>query len=413
MPAGPLLRAFQHRNYRLFFGGQLVSLCGTWMQSVAQQWLVYRLTDSSLLLGLVGFCTQFPVFVFASYGGTLADRHSRRRLLVYTALGQMLLATALATLTLTGAVRVVHIFVLATALGCVNAVDIPVRQSFVVEMVGKKDLMNAIALNSSMVNGARIVGPAIAGILVASIGEGYCFLVNALTFLAVIFGLLAMRGLAALPAKPKGGTWAHVREGLGYVASTGPMRVLLLLMACSSMCGIPYAVLMPIFASKILHGGPRTLGLLMGSSGCGALLGALTLARRTHLVGLERWIGIGAASFGGSLLLFSQSRWMWLSMLLLVPTGYSMMVQLSATNTLLQAMVPDRLRGRVMAVYSMMFMGMAPIGSLLAGVLTRWLSAPTTVALGGAACIAGAMIYAARFPAHRAEAGQLLQAAQE
>jgi MFS family permease len=360
------LRALRHRNYRLFFGGQLVSLSGMWMQSVAQAWLIYRLTGSSVLLGLVSFSGQIPVFLLASFGGAFADRVERRPILVATQTAMMLLSFVLAVLTLTGAVAVWHIFVLAALSGVVNAFDIPARQSFVVDMVGKEDLVNAIALNSSMFNGARLIGPAVAGLLITAVGEGWCFLANALSYTAVIAGLLAMKVSVAARPRAVGSALEKIREGFVFVGRTGPVRALMLLLGLVSLMGMPYAVLMPIFADRILQGGPSGLGMLMGASGLGALMGAVALAARKGIHGLGRWVAFASAGFGAGLILFSMSRSFWLSALLLVPTGFSMMVQMASSNTLIQSMVPDGLRGRVMAVYSMMFMGMAPLGALLA-----------------------------------------------
>ncbi|MBV8265090.1 MAG: MFS transporter, partial [Planctomycetaceae bacterium] len=375
----PALRALASRNYRLFFAGQLVSLIGTWMQSVAQSWLVYRLSGSPVLLGLVSFAGQIPVFLLAPVGGSLADCRDRHRIIVTTQSASMALAMILAGLTLGGQVQIGHVFVLATLLGVVNAFDIPARQAFLVDMVGRDDLISAIALNSSMFNGARIVGPAMAGVLVAAVGEGWCFFANGLSYLAVLAGLLAMR-LEVRPRSPRAGSpLAHVVEGFGFVARTAPIRDLLGLLGLISLMGTPYAVLMPIFADQILHGGAKELGLLMGASGLGALLGALVLASRRGVRGLGRWVSRAAAGFGVSLIAFSLSRRFWLSEALLVPVGFSMMVEMAASNTLIQAMVPDRLRGRVMAVYSMMFMGMAPFGALLAGALAQRVGAPWTV----------------------------------
>jgi MFS family permease len=404
------LRAFRHRNYRLFFGGQLISLCGTWMQSVAQAWLVYRLTGSATLLGIVGFCGQIPVFLFASIGGTVADRFPRRRILIVTQTAAMLLAAVLATLTLAGRVQVWHVAAIASVLGLVNAFDIPARQAFVVEMVGRGDLVNAIALNSSMFNSARIIGPSVAGVLVATIGEGWCFLVNSLSYIAVIAGLSLMT-LTARPRAPLAGSaFARIAEGFSYVWSATPVRALLLLLGLVSLMGMPYAVLMPIFADKVLHGGPRALGMLMGAAGIGALTGALVLAARRGIHGLERWVALASGGFGVSLILFSLSRSFWLSAALLLPVGFSMIVEMASSNTLIQTMVQDKLRGRVMAVYSMMFMGMAPFGALIAGTLAQHLGAPNTVRIGGAVCIVGAMVFGSRLASLRHEARQMIVA---
>jgi MFS family permease len=315
-------------------------------------------------------------------------------------------------LSLTGQVQVWQVFALSALVGIVNAFDIPARQSFLVDMVGKPDLMNAIALNSSLVNGARIVGPSVAGVLVATVGEGWCFFLNGISYLAVLAGLLAMR-LEPRPHQVReGSALEHIIEGFAYVARTPPIRALLLLLGLVSLMGMPYSTLMPIFADRILQGGARGLGLLMGASGVGALIGALSLASRGGVRGLGRWVAWAAAGFGASLIAFAFSRMFWLSAALLVPVGFSMMVEMSASNTLIQAMVPDRLRGRVMAVYSMMFMGMAPFGSLLAGTLAQRLGAPATVAAGGAACIAGAAVFGLYLPSLRAE-GLRLVVAQE
>ncbi|MBI3670978.1 MAG: MFS transporter [Acidobacteria bacterium] len=403
-----VLRALRHRNFQLFLGGQLISLIGTWMQMVAQSWLVYRLTGSALLLGTVGFAGQIPVFLLAAAGGTVADRHNRHRVVIAAQASAMLLALVLAGLTLAGRVQVWQIVLLAALLGVVNAFDIPARQSFLVEIVGKEDLMNAIALNSSMFNGARVVGPAVAGLLVASIGEGWCFFANGMSYLAVIAGLLLMKLAPQRVADRNASPLDHIAEGFGFAWRTEPIRALLLLIGLVSMVGMPYTVLMPIFADQILHGGPRGLGLLMGATGVGALAGALVLAARAGLTGLGRWVVLSSAGFGASLILFSFSRWFWLSFVLLLPAGFAMMLEMAVSNTLIQAMVPDHLRGRVMAVYSMMFMGMAPMGALGAGVVAQKLGAPWTVAIGGAVCLVGAGIFARRLPGLRTQAQQLI-----
>jgi MFS family permease len=402
-------RALRHRNFQLFFSGQLISLIGTWMQSVAQSWLVYRLTGSALLLGSVGFASQVPVFLFAPLGGIAADRFNRRQIVIATQTAAMLLAAILAALTLFHKVQVWHVFVLASLLGVVNAFDIPGRQSFLVDMVGKEDLMNAIALNSSMFNGARVIGPAIAGILVAKIGEGWCFFANAVSYIAVIIGLLLMRVIS--PVRPAmASPLEHMMEGFRFVNQTAPIRALLLLLGLVSLVGMPYVVLMPIFADQILHGGARGLGILMGATGVGALLGALTLAFREGVKGLGRWVAWCCAGFGASLIIFALSRTFWVSVILLLPVGYCMMLQMACSNTLIQVMVPDALRGRVMAVYSMMFMGMAPIGALFGGALAERLGAPRTVAIGGLASVLGACWFGLHLPKIRVEARRLIVA---
>ena len=403
------LRALRHRNFQLFFSGQLISLIGTWMQSVAQAWLVYRLTGSSFLLGSVGFASQFPVFLVAPLGGIVADRRNRQRVVIGTQTASMILAFILAGLTLTRTVQVWHIFVLAALLGVVNAFDIPGRQAFLVDMVGKEDLMNAIALNSSMFNGARIIGPAIAGVLVAKIGEGWCFFSNGVSYIAVIIGLFLMR-VSPPTYRGQASPLAHIIEGFRFVRHTAPIRAILLLLGLVSFVAMPYTVLMPIFADRILHGGARALGILMGATGVGALLGALTLATKTDVRGLGRWVAYSCGGFGVSLILFAFSRNLWLSASLLLPVGFGMMLQMSSSNTLIQTMVPDHLRGRVMAVYSMMFMGMAPFGAFFAGALADRLGAPLTVTMGAVAAIGGAALFWLRLPGFRVEARRLIVA---
>jgi MFS family permease len=384
------MRALRHRNFRLFLFGQLFSLVGLWMQDVAQSWLVYRLTHSPLLLGLIGFAGQFPVFVLGLVGGVVADRFNRHRVMTLTQSLAMTQALILAFLTLGGWITVGEIFLLALFMGVVRAFDMPTRQSFVVEMVGREDLLSAIALNSSLFNSARIVGPAIAGILVASVGEGPCFLVNGLSYIAVLFGLLAMRVDPRATALSPASTMTHIREGLTYAFHTPSIRVLLLLIGGVSLLGMPYVVLMPVFAEKILHSGAQGFGLLMGASGVGAILGVLYLAWRGEAQGLGRAIPFAMARFGVGLILFSLSRSLWLSLLLLPIVGSGIMVHMTATNTLMQTLVPDHLRGRVMSLYSITFMGMAPLGSLMAGLLAHHLGVPATVALSGLICLVAA-----------------------
>jgi MFS family permease len=405
------LRSLEHRNFQLFFGGQLISLIGTWMQNVAQAWLVYKLTGSSLLLGSVGFASQFPVFLAAPLGGIVADRYNRHRVVIATQTASMILAFILAGLTIAQRITIPEIFILAAMLGIVNAFDIPGRQAFLVEMVGKEHLINAIALNSSMFNGARIIGPAIAGILVARIGEGWCFFANAVSYIAVIIGLLMMR-VQPRTHLPSGPALAHVIEGFRFVKNTAPIRALLLLLGLVSLVAMPYTVLMPIFADRILHGGARGLGILMGATGVGALLGALTLATRTGVYGLGRWVTFSCAGFAITLVAFALSRNFWLSTALLVPVGFCMMLQMSSSNTLIQAMVPDHLRGRVMSVYSMMFMGMAPFGALFGGAAADRLGAPVAVIMGAVAALGGAIIFGLRLPSMRGEARRLIIAQQ-
>lgn len=398
-----LARAFHHRNYRLFFAGQMISLIGTWMQTVAQSWLVYRLTGSAELLGLMGFASQGPVFLLATLGGVVADRFDRHRIMLMTQTGAMVLAAILAGLTLTERVEVWELFTLAALLGISNAFDVPARQAFIVEIVGHDDLPNAIALNSSLFNGARLFGPAIAGLLVAAGGEGWCFALNAVSYLAVIAGLLAMRRQRKPTPPSQGGVLAHIREGFSFVAGHAPIRVLMLLLGICSLMGISYTVLMPIFADRILGGGPAGLGMLMSASGLGAFAAAILLAARSNPEGLENWVAHGSVAFGLMLVLFSLSPWFWLSAAILVGAGFAFMVQMAATNTLIQTMVPDRYRGRTMALYSIMFIGMSPFGALLAGMLAGRIGAPPTVALGGLICAAAAILFHRHLPRLRAE----------
>ena len=408
----PLLRALRHRNYRLFISGQLISLIGTWMQSVGESWLVYRLTGSAVLLGVVAFANRVPVLLLSTVGGALADRYDRHRIVIATQIASMCLASLLAFLTLTGRVQVWHLMAIAASLGVVNAFDIPGRQSFVVQLVSREDLPNAIALNSSVFNGARVVGPAVAGVLVASVGEGWCFFANAVSYVAVIAGLLLMRVSPPRREPRQISALAHLAEGFRFVWGSRPIRTLLLLIGLVSLMGTPYSVLMPIIADQRFHAGARGMGILMGAAGVGALIGALSLARRTTLKGYGRSVAAAATGLGVALVAFSAARQLWLAILLLVPVGYAMMTQMAATNTLIQSMVPDALRGRVMALYSMMFMGMAPVGALLAGTLAEHLGAAVTVALGGGFCIAGGLFLFWQLPSIRGEARRLIEAQQ-
>ena len=404
------LRSLGHKNYRLFYGGQLISLTGTWMQIVAQSWLVYRLTGSAATLGFVAFAGQIPGFVLAPLGGAVADSFSRHRILITTQAFAMLLAFALAFLTLTGSVAVWHVYTLAALLGVVNAFDIPSRQAFVADLVARDDLVNAIALNSSMINGARLVGPAMAGLLVASIGEGWCFFVNAVSYIAVIAGLLRMRVERQQTAAGRRSPVRRVVEGFSFVGRTAPIRALIILLGLVSLFGMPYTVLMPVFADRILHVGAGGLGILLGAAGVGALGAALMLVARRGVRGMGRWVAFSSALFGVSLMVFSRLEDFRLAVVVLVVVGFSMIIQISSSNTLIQAMVPDALRGRVMAVYSMMFLGMAPLGALSAGWLAERAGAANTVALGGAGCILSALIFSLRLPALRREARKLLVA---
>jgi len=400
--------ALRHRNFQLFFSGQLISLTGTWMQTAAEAWLVYRLTHSALWLGVIGFASQFPVFLVAPIGGIVADRKNRHRVVIWTQIFSMIFDSALAVLTLANVVTKWHVLILAIMMGMVSAFDIPARQSFLVDMVGKEDLMNAIALNSSMFNGARIIGPSIAAILIARIGEGWCFAINGVSYVAVLAGLFMMRVTRPMALAKSASPLTHLTEGFNFARRTTPIRAILMLLGLVSLVAMPYTVLMPIFADRVLHRGPSGMGILMGATGVGALTGALTLATRTGVRGLGRWVALSCAGFGLSLLLFSFSRHFWLSVAILLPVGFFMMLQMSSSNTLIQSMFPDHLRGRVMAVYSMMFMGMAPFGALLGGALADRLGAPIMVTMGAVACLGGAAIFGLRLPKIRGEARQLI-----
>ena len=381
------------------------------MDQVAEAWLVYRLTGSALLLGTVAFASQIPVFLLAPIGGALADRYDRRKILVGTQSAMMFLTFILAWITLSHRVKIWQVVTLAALTGVVNAIDLPARQAFVVDMVSRADLVNAIALNSSMFNGARVIGPALAGIVVAAIGEGWCFFANGISFLAVIAGL-AMMAIDRPRMAIEGSPLENIIEGFKFVGQSGPVRALMMLLGLVSFTAMPYAVLMPLFADKILHGGAQALGLLMGCSGIGALGGALTLAMRKTLKGLSLWVALSCAGFGLTLLLFSFSRTLWLSAVLLVPTGFFMMIQMASSNTLIQSMVPDRLRGRVMSVYAMTFMGMAPLGALLAGSLAHKLGAPMTVGIGGVVAVVGAAVFGSKLSAIRPAAREMIVAQQ-
>ena len=388
-------RALRHRNFQLFTAGQLVSLVGTWMQTTAQLWLVYRLTGSAAWLGLLAFANQIPMLVLASVGGYIGDRYSRHRGVIATQTISMLLAFLLAGLTLAQVVRVWHLVAITFLVGIVNAFDVPIRQSFFVQMVGKEDLPNAIALNSSIFNGARVVGPAIAGFAISWVGEGWCFFLNGASFLAVIFALLAMKIPPQERKESEESPFASLVGGFRYAMHDRPIRSTLLLLSMLSLLGFQYAVFMPIFAQDILHSGARGLGLLMSAAGVGAVLGALHFAARTHYHGLARWIAAMSVVCSGGLIIFSQSRVFWLSCLVLFIVGFVATSQMAATNTTVQNRSPEQLRGRLMAVYATMFMGVQPIGALLAGVVAKRIGAPNTMAVFGGICLVGSLLFAA------------------
>lgn len=396
-------RALRHRNFRLFFSGQSISLIGTWMTRIATAWLVYQLTGSAWLLGIVGFAGQIPTFLLAPFAGVWVDRLNRRHVLVVTQTLAMVQSLALAVLTLTHVITIAEILWLSVFQGLINAFDMPGRQAFLVQMVeDRQDLGNAIALNSSMVNMARLVGPSLAGLVIAGFGEGYCFLIDGVSYIAVIASLLMMR-LPGLTTRVEAGAPAvpmteQLREGWTYVSRFPPVRTILLLFALVSLMGMPFTVLMPVFAVKVLHGGPHTLGFLMGAVGTGALAAAIMLAFRKTVLGLGRVIASSAAVFGVGLIAFGVSHLLWLSLLLMVITGYGMMQGMAASNTIIQTVVPEDMRGRVMSYYTMAFVGMAPFGSLLAGGLAHIVSAPVTLMITGAFCVAGSIWFATQLP---------------
>lgn len=397
-----LLRALAHRNFRLFFAGQLVSLIGTWMQQLALAWLVFQLTRSPGWLGLVGFAGQVPSFFLAPLAGVVADRVNRHRLIVATQTLMMLQAFAVAALDLTGAITVWHILFLSLFLGLVTVFDMTGRQAFLTEMVERReDLANAIALNSSMFNGARLVGPALAGLVLAQTSAGVCFLLNGVSYLAVLAALLAMRVTPRRREKPRTGLVQGVREGFGYAFGFPPIRALLLLLALVSLLGISYTVLLPVFATDVLQGGPETLGFLSTAAGLGALAGALLLASRKTVLGLGRWIATMPAVFGLALMAFAFCERLLPALACLLVAGFALMVQMAASNTVLQTIVDEDKRGRVMSLYTMAFMGTAPLGSLLAGFLGDALGVSVAVLLAGAGCVLGSVLFLVHYPALR------------
>jgi MFS family permease len=386
-------RALQHRNFQLFIAGQLVSLIGTWMQSTAQLWLVYKLTNSAALLGVFGFANQVPILFLASIGGYVGDRYNRHLGVIWTQTAAMVLAFLLAALTLAQVIQVWHLITIAFLVGIVNAFDVPIRQAFLVQMVGKEDLPNAIALNSSIFNGARVVGPAIAGLAIVWIHEGWCFFLNGVSFLAVIGALLAMRIPKTEPKRADESPFRTFIEGFRFAMSDRPVRAALLLLSLLSLLGLQYSVVLPIFAKDILHRGAGGFGLLMSFAGVGAVLGALHFAARTDYKELAKWIAATSTICAICLIVFSESKIFWLSSMVLVVVGFAATSQMAATNTLIQIRVPDELRGRVMAVYATMFMGVQPIGALLAGVIAKKIGAPYTLTIFGVLVLAGSLFF--------------------
>lgn len=400
----PVLRALESRNYRLFFFGQGLSLIGTWITQTATIWLVYDLTHSAWLLGVVGFAQQIPNFLLSPFAGVLVDRWNRRRTLVITQILAMIQSLALAVLSLTGQIHVWHILALSVFQGCINAFDMPTRQTFVVDMVERREnLSNAIALNSSLFSGARLVGPAIAGLIIAALGTTACFLIDSISYIAVIAGLLAMRlrpqpTLSAITAPE---ILQKLKEGFDYAFGFPPIRAILLLIALVSLVGMPYTVLVPIFATNILQGGPQTLGFLMAASGLGALLAAVYLSSRSTIVGLGKLIAIAPAIFGMALIVFAQSKVLWLSILAMFVLGGSLILQSTSSNTILQTIVDEDKRGRVMSLYTIAFISMVTFGNLLAGSLASRIGAPNTLVVGGIICIAGSLFFRQQLPSLR------------
>jgi MFS family permease len=401
------LEALKYRDFRLFLGGQLISLIGNYVQTIAQAWLVYRLTGSAALLGLVAFSGQISIFVLAPVSGVVADSKSRKHILFATQFAPMLFSFLLAALTLTGRVQVWHVFTVAALMGVVNAFDFPVRQAFVAELVPREHLISAVTLNSSMINSARTIGPGVGGLLVAAVGEGWCFLGNALSFVAVIICLLMMKPTVARKRPPQRFR-TGVAEAFNFVRHTGPVGALMVLLGLISFTGLRYEILMPVYVKEMLHGGPTEFGLLMGASGIGAVLGSLILAMFSNVRTLGDWAALAAAGFGGSLVLLSFSHSFALSVLVMLLMGFTMVTGLDASNTLVQRIVPDELRGRVMAIWTMMLSGLAPFGSLVVGVLAQQFTARRTFAAGGMACIMGAMGFGFSLPILQREARKLI-----
>jgi MFS family permease len=386
-------RAMQHRNFQLFIAGQLISLIGTWMQTTAQLQLVWELTGSAALLGVFGFASQVPMLFLSSLGGYLGDHYNRHRAVIATQTVSMILAFVLAALRLTNVVREWEVIFIAFLVGVVNAFDVPIRQAFLVQMVGKEDLPNAIALNSSIFNGARVVGPAIAGFAMAWVGEGWCFFLNGLSFLAVIVALLMMRIDRTEIRPSEDSPLKSIIQGFHFAMRDVPVRSALLLLSVLSLFGLQYSVFMPIYANEILKGGKRMLGLLLSFAGVGAFLGALHFAARTHYRGLARWIAATSSTCAIGLIIFSQAKFFWLCAVVLLVVGFAATSQMAATNTLIQNRVPDELRSRVMAVYATMFMGVQPIGSLIAGGVAKRIGAPYTLTVFGSLVLLGSLVF--------------------
>jgi MFS family permease len=392
-------RALRHRNFKLFFFGQSISVIGTWMTRLATSWLVYRMTHSALLLGVVSFAGQIVAFALGPVAGVWVERLNRRKMLVWTQALAAVQSLALAALTLAHVINLWEIIALTVMQGLINAFDMPGRQSFLVQMVeDRNDLSNAIAINSSMANGARLIGPAIAGVLIAAVGEGWCFLIDGFSYFAVIASLLMMRIKPMDIRRSASSMFEQMREGWDYVWTFPPIRTILMLFALTSLMGYPYMVLLPVFAGQMLHGGAATLGWLTGASGIGAFASALSLAVRKSVVGLTHMLQIAAAVLGCALILFGLSHTLWLSLVLMVFAGFGLIQGASVSNTIIQSLVTEDKRARVMSYYTMAFFGASPFGSLLAGVLAHRIGAPITVIITGAFCVAGSLWFTLEMP---------------
>ncbi len=406
-----ILRAFRHRNYRLYFFGQAISITGTWMQSIALNWLVYRLTDSPFMLGLVGFVLYAPNFFLAPIAGVFADRASRFRMFFGTQALAMVQAATLATLVLTDSIQVWHLVLLSALQGIINSFDFPSRQSLVIQLVDdKNDLANAIALNSSMVNLARMLGPAFAGILIAAIGEGYCFLLNAVSYIAVLSCLAAMRLRPQEGNSKERQLWSGFVEGIRYVEKTTAIRTVLILLAFVSIVGMPYAAIMPVFARDVLHGDSQTLGFLMGMTGVGAITAAIFLASRRRVIGLERMLAAASVLLGSGLILLSLMRDFKLALPFMFVIGVGMISQIAVSNTLVQTLVDEDHRGRVISLYVACFVGMLPFGNLLTGSLASAVGAPMTLLISGILCLVASLVFVSQLRRWREAAYPILNA---
>jgi MFS family permease len=398
-----MFRALKYRNYRLFVGGQSLSLIGTWIQMVAVTWLVYKISNSAFMLGVVGFSGQIPLFIIAPFAGVIADRWDKKKILLITQSMALVQALVLSVLVFMGIIKIWHLVALSIFLGIINAFDMPIRQAFVVEMLDnrKQDLNNAIALNSSMVNGARLIGPSIAGILIATVGDGWCFAINCISYLAVIISLLRMKIIRIPAKKSQHRVFEQLKEGFRYTFGFMPIKYLILLLAIVGLIGTPLTLLAPVFAKDFLHGNASTFGFLMSAYGTGALVGAIYLLNKKNVLGLGKLIAFAVFVYAGGMIAFALSRFLWLSIIIMMFSGMGMMLHVASTNTLLQTIAEENKRGRVMSFYAMAFRGMAPFGSLISGSLAGLIGAPVTLILGGAGCLAAVSMYFKKLPSLR------------